>query len=59
MSQQGQLFRLKRSGRDGEPLWAYRYRMGGRESKRLQRGGFGSERDAAAALEREFERLRR
>jgi len=59
MSQQGQLVRLKRTGRDGEPTWAYRYRVGGRGSKRVQRGGFASERDAAEALERELERLRR
>jgi hypothetical protein len=59
MSQQGQLIRLKRRGRDGEPLWAYRFRMGGRDSRRVQRGGFVSERDAADALERELERLRR
>jgi integrase len=59
MFQQGQLIRLKRTGRDGEPLWAYRYRMGGRDSTRVQRGGFASERDAAEALERELERLRR
>jgi integrase len=59
MSQQGQLILLKRTGRDGEPLWAYRYRVGGRDSKRVQRGGFCSERDAAEALERELERLRR
>src|SRR5215207_4912071 len=59
MSQQGQLIRLKRTGREGEPLWAYRYRVGGRDSKRVQRGGFASERDAAEALERELERLRR
>ena len=59
MSQQGQLFRLKTTGRDGEPRWAYRYRIGGRDSKRVQRGGFASERDAAEALERELERLRR
>ena len=58
-SQQGQLIRLKRTGRAGEPLWAYRYRAGGRSSKRVQRGGFASERDAAEALERELERLRR
>jgi hypothetical protein len=38
---------------------AYRYRMGGRGSKRAQRGGFASERVAAEALERELERLRR
>jgi integrase len=59
MSQQGQLIRLKRTSRDGEPLWAYRYRSGGRDSKRVQRGGFTSERDAAEALERDLERLRR
>jgi integrase len=59
MSQQGQLIRLKRPGGDGEPLWAYRYRLGGRDSKRVQRGGFLSERDAAEALERDLERLRR
>ena len=59
MSQHGQLVRLKRTGRDGEPTWAYRYRVGGRGSKRVQRGGFASERDAAEALERELERLRR
>jgi hypothetical protein len=59
MSQQGQLIRLRKTGRGGEPLWAYRYRLGGRESKRVQRGGFVSERDAAEALERALERLRR
>ena len=39
--------------------WAYRYRTGGRDSKRVQRGGFASEQDARDALERELERLRR
>jgi integrase len=59
MSQQGQLIRLTRTGRDGQAMWAYRYRVGGRDSKRVQRGGFVSEKDAAEALERELERLRR
>src|ERR671911_1926358 len=59
MSQQGQLVRLKRTSREGTPLWAYRYRVGGRGSRRVQRGGFVSERDAAEALGRELERLRR
>lgn len=36
-----------------------RYRTGGRESKRVQIGGFGSEQDARAALERALEKLRR
>jgi hypothetical protein len=59
MSQQGQLIGLRRTGRNGQPLWAYRYRVGGRSSKRVQRGGFASERDAVEALERDLERLRR
>ena len=59
MVQQGQVFQLTRCGPDGEQLWAYRYRTGGRDSKRVQRGGFASEQDARDALERELERLRR
>lgn len=59
MSQQGQLIQLKRTDRDGELLWAYRYRVRGRDSKRVQRGGFASERDATEALERDLQRLRR
>src|SRR5512133_3307003 len=57
--QQGQVFQLTRCGPDGERLWAYRYRTGGRDSKRVQRGGYASEADARDALERELERLRR
>lgn len=59
MIRQGQVFELKRSGRERAPLWAYRYRVGGRGSRRVQRGGFASEEDAVAALERELERIRR
>jgi integrase len=59
MVQQGQTIELTRRGADGRPLWAYRYRTGGRDSKRVQRGGFASERDARDALERELERVRR
>src|ERR671937_1502612 len=59
MIQQGQVFELKRPGREHAPLWAYRYRVGGRGSRRVQRGGFASEEDAVAALERELERIRR
>jgi hypothetical protein len=59
MVQQRQTFELTRRGRDGGPLWAYRYRTGGRDSKRVQRGGFASEQDARDARERELERLRR
>jgi len=57
MSQQGQVFPLK-AGRGGRG-WAYRYRVGGRGSKRVQRGGFVSEQAAAEALERVLEQLRR
>jgi hypothetical protein len=59
MSQRGQLIQLKSTGRDGEVTWAFRYRVGGRDPKRVQRGGFASERDAAEALDRELERLLR
>jgi hypothetical protein len=55
MWQQGQVFELKRSGDDGESLWAFRYRVGGRGSQRVQLGGFRSEADARAALERLLE----
>ena len=47
MFQQGQVFELTTSGGDGERLWAYRFRVGGRGSKRIQRGGFVSERNCA------------
>jgi integrase len=59
MVQQGQTIELTRRSAGGERLWAYRYRTGGRGSKRVQRGGFVSEQDAREALERELERLRR
>jgi hypothetical protein len=57
--QQGQVFQLKRKGRDGETQWAYRYRTGGRNSQRVQRGGFASDHDATDALERALDRVRR
>ena len=59
MVQQGQTIELTRREMDGQRLWAYRYRTGGRNSKRVQRGGFRSEADARLALERELERQRR
>lgn len=58
MLQQGQVFQLG-SGDDGAERWAFRYRVGGRGSKRVQRGGFASEQAAVEALERALERLRR
>jgi hypothetical protein len=41
--QQGQVFKLKARCADGEPLWAYRYRVAGRGSARLQVGGFSTQ----------------
>src|SRR3990172_2614148 len=59
MRQQVQIFELKTPSRDGAGLWAYRYRLSGRGSRRVQRGGFASEQDAADALQRELDRVRR
>jgi predicted DNA-binding WGR domain protein len=58
MAQPGQVFPLAGQGKDGT-RWAYRYRVGGRGSRRVQRGGFASEQAATEALERELEQLRR
>jgi hypothetical protein len=51
LHQEGQVFELKSCGRNATRLWAYRYRVGGRGSRRVQRGGFASAEDALA-LER-------
>jgi hypothetical protein len=59
MLQQRQVFKLTSRDADGGALSAYRYRTGGRESERVQRGGVSSEGDARAALERALEKLRR
>jgi integrase len=59
MAQAGQVFELKRRGPDGDALWAYRYRPGGRDSKRVQRGDFPTKDEARAALDRALERARR
>src|SRR5918993_576808 len=56
---QDQVFELKKRAVDGRTVWACRYRTDGLGSRRLQRGGFSSERDAAEALERALEHLRR
>lgn len=55
MIQQGQVFPLKTGGNS----WAYRYRLGGRDARRVQRGGFTTEQAAAEALERALDHLRR
>ena len=38
--QRGQIFALKTTGPDGQRLWAYRYRLEGRGSRRIQGGGY-------------------
>ena len=57
MAQRGQGFSLKSTG-GGAGSWAYRYRTGGRDSKRMQRGGFISRLAAEHALGRALQRLR-
>ena len=57
MIQQGQVFKLTAKGVDGEPLWAYRYRLEGRSSARPQVGGFASRAEAQKALRKALERI--
>jgi len=57
MVQQGQVFKLRATGADGRPLWAYRYRLEGRGSPRPQVGGFATRAEAMKALEKELTRL--
>src|SRR5436189_209841 len=52
MKQQGQVFELKTRSHGGEAVWAYRYRIAGRDSRRLQRRGSKTEQAAREALER-------
>jgi integrase len=59
VAQQGQVFPMKSNGPSGAPLWTYRYRSGGRGSRRVQHGGFVSEQDARESLDRALERVRR
>jgi hypothetical protein len=49
--------KLKTRGADGQPLWAYRYRLGGRSSERRQVGGFATRAEAEKALRRVLDRL--
>jgi hypothetical protein len=55
--QHGQVF-AKGHGSGDATNWAYRYRLGGRDSKRVQRSGFPTETAAAQALDRALERAR-
>src|SRR6266542_1060190 len=57
MWQQGQVFKLKAKSIDGQPLWAYRYRLEGRSSARPQVGGFATRADALKAIEKVLARL--
>ena len=57
MIQQGQVFKLQATCSDGEPLWAFRYRVAGRGSARLQVGGFSSKAEAQRALQNKLARL--
>jgi integrase len=55
--QQGQVFKLKAKGPDGQPLWTYRYRLEGRGSTRPQVGGFATRAEAREALRKVLDRL--
>jgi len=57
MNQHDQVFKLRSKGRDGQPLWAYRYRLEGRGSARPQVGGFASRAEAEKALRKVLGRL--
>jgi hypothetical protein len=57
MIQQGQVFKLRTKGSDGQPLWAYRYRVEGRGSGRPQVGGFATRAEAEKALRKVLDRL--
>ena len=57
MIQQGQVLKLKAKGADGQPLWAYRYRLEGRSSMRPQVGGFATRAEAQKALRKALDRV--
>src|SRR5437762_10057856 len=57
VSQQGQVFKLRTKGSDGQALWAYRYRIEGRGSMRPQVGGFATRAEALQALRKVLDRL--
>ena len=57
MFQHGQVFKLKTKGTEGQPLWAYRYRLEGRRSERPQVGGFCTRGEAEKALRKVLDRL--
>jgi hypothetical protein len=55
--QQGQVFKLAAKDADGQPLWAYRYRLEGQSSARPQVGGFASRAEAQKALRKALDRI--
>jgi hypothetical protein len=57
MIQQGKVFKLKKKGPNGQPLWAYRYRLEGRSSERPQVGGFATRTEAEKARRNVLDRL--
>ena len=59
VAQHGQVFQQQSRSTASMPLWAYRYRLAGRASRRVQVGGFPSEEAARAALERALEQATR
>lgn len=50
MAQHGQVLKLRARRSDGKAVWAYRYRVDGRCSKRPQVGGFATRAEAQRAL---------
>ena len=58
MAQHGQVLKLRTRRSDGKAVWAYRYRVDGRCSKRPQVGGFATRADAQRALKRTLDHLR-
>jgi integrase len=51
------VFKLKAKGADGQPLWAYRYRLEGRSSARPQVGGFATRAEAQKGLRKALDRV--
>jgi hypothetical protein len=47
--QHGQIMEVKTIGPGGQRRWAYRYRLDGRGSRRIPRGGYASADDARDA----------
>ena len=57
--QHGRIIELKTTGPGRPRLWAYRYRVDGRGSRRIQRGGYLTADDAREALQQALTATRR